>query len=32
MRGDLVPEWLEHYLLTATNPRMPVTKIWGAQA
>ena len=23
MRGDLVPEWLDHYLATATNPRVP---------
>jgi diguanylate cyclase len=32
MRGDLVPEWLEHYLLTATSSRLPVAKIWGARA
>ena len=29
MRGDLVPEWLDHYLATATaSRRMPVTKLW----
>jgi diguanylate cyclase (GGDEF)-like protein len=32
MRGDLVPEWLDHYLATATNPRMPIAKVWGARA
>lgn len=32
MRGDLVPEWLDHYLATATNSRVPVTKIWLAHA
>lgn len=31
MRGDLVPEWLEHYLATATNPRVPISKVWPAQ-
>jgi len=30
MRGDLVPEWLDHYLATATNPCVPVAKLWGA--
>ncbi|HVS22197.1 MAG TPA: EAL domain-containing protein, partial [Gammaproteobacteria bacterium] len=24
MRGDLVPEWLDHYLSTATNPRLSI--------
>ena len=32
MRGDLVPEWLEHYIATATNPRAAVTKIWNRRA
>jgi diguanylate cyclase len=32
MRSDLVPEWLEHYLLTATSSRTPAAKIWGARA
>ncbi len=32
MRGDLVPEWLDQYLATATNPRVPVTKLWGLRA
>ncbi len=29
MRGDLVPEWLDHYLATATNPRVSLAKLWG---
>jgi EAL domain-containing protein (putative c-di-GMP-specific phosphodiesterase class I)/GGDEF domain-containing protein len=32
MRGDLVPEWLDHYLATATSPRVPVAKLWLTQA
>lgn len=32
MRGEVVPEWLEHYLATATNPRVPISKVWPAQA
>jgi diguanylate cyclase (GGDEF)-like protein len=32
MRGDLVPEWLDHYIATATNPRAAVTKIWNRRA
>jgi EAL domain-containing protein (putative c-di-GMP-specific phosphodiesterase class I)/GGDEF domain-containing protein len=32
MRGDLVPDWLEHYLATATNRRVPVSKLWLTQA
>jgi EAL domain-containing protein (putative c-di-GMP-specific phosphodiesterase class I) len=24
MRGDLVPEWLDHYLSTATNPKLSI--------
>jgi diguanylate cyclase (GGDEF)-like protein len=32
MRCDLVPEWLEHYLATATNPRVPIAKTWSARA
>ena len=32
MRGDLVPEWLDHYIATATSPRAAVTKIWGRRA
>ncbi|HZF27617.1 MAG TPA: GGDEF domain-containing phosphodiesterase [Gammaproteobacteria bacterium] len=31
MRGDLVPEWLDHYLATASR-RMPVAKLWLQQA
>jgi EAL domain-containing protein (putative c-di-GMP-specific phosphodiesterase class I)/GGDEF domain-containing protein len=30
MRGDLVPEWLDHYLANATNAR--AAKLWLAQA
>jgi EAL domain-containing protein (putative c-di-GMP-specific phosphodiesterase class I) len=32
MRGDLVPEWLDHYLATATNVRVPIVKVWPARA
>ena len=32
MRGDLVPEWLDHYLATATNPKVAVAPIWLARA
>ena len=32
MRGDLVPEWLDHYLATATNPRVSVAQFWLARA
>ena len=32
MRADLIPEWLDHYIATATNPRAAVTKIWGRRA
>jgi len=28
MRGDLVPEWLDHYLATATSPKVSVAQIW----
>jgi diguanylate cyclase (GGDEF)-like protein len=28
MRGDLVAEWLDHYLSMATNPRVGVAKVW----
>jgi len=32
MRGDLVPEWLDHYLATATNPKVSVAQVWFAHA
>ena len=32
MRGDLVPEWLDHYLATATNPKVSVAQVWFARA
>lgn len=32
MRGDFVPEWLDHYLATATNPKVSVAQIWHARA
>ncbi len=32
MRGDVVPDWLDHYLSTATNSRVRVAQIWPAQA
>jgi hypothetical protein len=32
MRGDLVPEWLDHYLSTATNARVSVAKVWASRA
>jgi EAL domain-containing protein (putative c-di-GMP-specific phosphodiesterase class I) len=32
MRGDLVPEWLDHYIASATNSKLPVAKIWPARA
>jgi EAL domain-containing protein (putative c-di-GMP-specific phosphodiesterase class I)/GGDEF domain-containing protein len=28
MRGDLVPEWLDHYLASATSRRLPIRKLW----
>jgi EAL domain-containing protein (putative c-di-GMP-specific phosphodiesterase class I) len=28
MRGDLVAGWIEHYLATATNPRVPSMRAW----
>jgi len=31
MGGDLVREWLDHYLATASR-RMPVAKLWLQQA
>jgi EAL domain-containing protein (putative c-di-GMP-specific phosphodiesterase class I) len=32
MRGDLVPEWLDHYLATATNAKVPVAQFWLTRA
>jgi diguanylate cyclase (GGDEF)-like protein len=28
MRGDLVPDWIDHYAATATNSKASVAKVW----
>jgi diguanylate cyclase (GGDEF)-like protein len=32
MRGDLVAEWIEHYLATATNRKVPIVRDWPTSA
>jgi EAL domain-containing protein (putative c-di-GMP-specific phosphodiesterase class I) len=32
MRGDLVPEWVNHYLVDAASPRLPIARVWPAHA
>jgi hypothetical protein len=32
MRGDLVPEWVEHYLVSATNPKTAAAQFQLARA
>jgi hypothetical protein len=32
MRGDLIPDWMDHYAATATNTKVAVAKRWLASA
>jgi EAL domain-containing protein (putative c-di-GMP-specific phosphodiesterase class I) len=32
MRGDLIPDWMDHYLATATNPKVAIARNWTIQA
>jgi EAL domain-containing protein (putative c-di-GMP-specific phosphodiesterase class I) len=32
MRGDLIPDWMDHYLATTTNPKVAIARNWTIQA